>query len=115
MVPWIDSWLSAHLPGITYSFRCEAVTNCQIGTIEFKKLIEIALGVSAANFILMMGSYLGGWGLVHLRCANFMGCTLQERLALTLLEAQLSSLGSRDRAAACKMRQQCSNEILPSH
>jgi hypothetical protein len=31
-------------------------------------------------------SYLGRWDLVQLRCANFMSCTLKERLALSLLE-----------------------------
>ena len=30
--------------GITYDFRCEAVTNCQVGTIALEKLIEISLG-----------------------------------------------------------------------
>jgi hypothetical protein len=31
-------------------------------------------------------SYLGRWDLVQLRCANFMSCTLEERIALILLE-----------------------------
>jgi hypothetical protein len=34
----------------------------------------------------MAVSYLGRWDLVQLRCANFMSCTLEERLALILLE-----------------------------
>jgi hypothetical protein len=34
----------------------------------------------------MASSYLGRWDLVQLRCANFMGCSLEERLALILLE-----------------------------
>jgi len=34
----------------------------------------------------MAASYLGRWDLVQLRCANFMSCTLEERLVLTLLE-----------------------------
>jgi CRP-like cAMP-binding protein len=34
----------------------------------------------------MAASYLGRWDLVQLRCANFMSCTLEERLALILLE-----------------------------
>jgi hypothetical protein len=29
---------------------------------------------------------MGRWDLVQLRCANFMSCTLEERLALILLE-----------------------------
>jgi len=31
-------------------------------------------------------SYYGRWDPVQLRCSNFMGCTLEERVALTLLE-----------------------------
>jgi len=72
--------------GIKYDFRCEAVTNCQIGTVELEKFIEIALGVDSEDFKRMATSYLGRWDLVQLRCANFMSCTLEERLALILLE-----------------------------
>jgi len=72
--------------GITYDFRCEAVTNCQVGTIPLEKLIEISLGVDSEDFKRMATSYLGRWDLVQLRCSNFMSCTLEERLALILLE-----------------------------
>ena len=72
--------------GITYDFRCEAVTNCQVGTIALEKLIEISLGIDSEDFKRMASSYLGRWDLVQLRCSNFMSCTLEERLALILLE-----------------------------
>jgi len=72
--------------GITYDFRCEAVTNCQVGTIALEKLIEISLGIDSEDFKRMATSYLGRWDLVQLRCSNFMSCTLEERLALILLE-----------------------------
>jgi hypothetical protein len=74
------------VPGISYNFRCEAVTACRIGTIGLEGLVEISLGVASADFKRMASSYLGRWDLVQLRCANFMGCTLEERLALILLE-----------------------------
>ena len=74
------------VPGISYNFRCEAVTECQIGTIDLKSFVEISLGVASDDFKRMAASYLGRWDLVQLRCANFMGCTLEERLALILLE-----------------------------
>jgi CRP-like cAMP-binding protein len=74
------------VPGIRYNFRCEAVTPCQVGTIELKALIEIALGISSDDFKQMAASYLGRWDLVQLRCANFMSCRLEERIVLTLLE-----------------------------
>jgi CRP-like cAMP-binding protein len=74
------------LPGFSYNFRCEAVTPCRIGTIELESLIEISLGIASADFKRMAASYLGRWDLVQVRCANFMSCTLEERLALVLLE-----------------------------
>lgn len=74
------------VPGISYNFRCEAVTVCRVGTIELEALVEISLGVASADFKRMAESYLGRWDLVQLRCANFMSCTLEERLALILLE-----------------------------
>src|SRR5271169_3287778 len=74
------------VPGISYSFRCEAVTDCQIGIIDLKTFIEISLGIASADFKRMAASYLGRWDLVQLRCANFMSCTVEERLALLLLE-----------------------------
>ena len=40
--------------------------------------------------------YVGRWDLVHLRCSNFMSCTLAERLALTLLELS-ENFGTPDR------------------
>ena len=72
--------------GISYNFRCEAVTMCRIGTIELEALVEISLGIASVDFKRMAESYLGRWDLVQLRCANFMSCSLEERLALILLE-----------------------------
>ena len=74
------------VPGISYNFRCEAVTPCRVGTIELETFVEISLGVASADFKRLAASYLGRWDLVQLRCANFMSCTLEERLALILLE-----------------------------
>jgi CRP-like cAMP-binding protein len=74
------------ITGIRYDFRCEALTDCQIGTVTLAAFIEIALGIASADFKHMAASYSGRWDLVQLRCANFMGCTLEERVALILLE-----------------------------
>ncbi len=74
------------VPGISYNFRCEAVTPCRVGTIDLETFVEISLGVASADFKLLAASYMGRWDLVQLRCANFMSCTLEERLALILLE-----------------------------
>src|SRR5580700_4065450 len=44
----------------------------------------------------MVVSYLGRWDLVQLRCANFMSCMLEERLALILLELS-ENFGVKDK------------------
>jgi len=81
--------------GIMYNFRCEAVTECQIGAVALGAFIEIALGIASADFKRMAASYSGRWDLVQLRCANFMSCTLEERVALILLELS-ENFGVRD-------------------
>ncbi len=83
------------VPGISYNFRCEAVTPCQIGTVGLESLVEISLGIASADFKRLAASYMGRWDLVQLRCANFMSCTLEERLALILLELS-ENFGVRD-------------------
>ncbi len=50
------------VPGIRYNFRCEAVTACQIGTVDFKTLIEISLGIASNDFKRMADIYLGALG-----------------------------------------------------
>src|SRR6202049_4815127 len=84
------------VPGISYNFRCEAITDCQVGTIDLKSFIEISLGIGSEDFKRMAVSYLGRWDLVQLRCANFMSCTLEERLALILLELS-ENFGVKDK------------------
>ena len=71
---------------ITYNFRCEAVTNCSVGTVGLNSFMKICLGISAKAFKQMSTSFLGRWDRVHLRCSNLIGCTLEERLALVLLD-----------------------------
>src|ERR1700688_2092101 len=60
--------------GISYNFRCEAITACQVGTIDLKTFIEISLGIGSEDFKRMAVSYLGRGDLGQLRCANFMIC-----------------------------------------
>lgn len=72
--------------GITYNFRCEAVTNCQVGALGLDSFLRICLGIGSAEYKNMVGSFLGRWDRVLVRCSNLIGCTLEERLALTLLD-----------------------------
>src|SRR6202171_6305715 len=72
--------------GITYNFRCEAVTSCQVGTIGLNSFVKISLGIGSTSFKRVAASLLGRWDRVQLRRSNFVGCTLEERLALVLCE-----------------------------
>ena len=74
------------VPSITYNFRCEAVTNCEVGKIELDSFVKICLGIGSAAFKQMSASFSGRWDRVHLRSSNLIGCTLEERLALALLD-----------------------------
>ncbi len=76
----------AAVEGIIYNFRCEAVTSCQVGTIGLNGFMKICLGIGSVAFKRMAASFLGRWDRVHLRCSNLMACTLEERLALVLLD-----------------------------
>jgi hypothetical protein len=81
--------------GINYDFRCEAVTDCEIGTVAPETLIEITLGIASTDFTRMATNYFGRWDLVQLRCANFMSCMVEERITLVLLEL-CETFGVRD-------------------
>jgi hypothetical protein len=48
--------------------------------------IKISLGIESIDFKRMAHNYLGRWHLVQLRCSNFLGFSLKERLALALIE-----------------------------
>ncbi len=76
----------ASVNGITYNSRCEAVTSCQVGTIGLNSFIKICLGIGSTAFRRIAAGFTGRWDRVHLRCSNLMGCTLEERLALVLLD-----------------------------
>ena len=86
LAPGMIPSLPQPVVGINCNFRCEAVTNCQVGTIDWGVFVEICLGARSANFKRIAANYVGRWDAVQLRCSNFMSCTLAERLALILLE-----------------------------
>jgi len=86
VAPGMISGFPLPVNGISYDFRCEALNNCEIGAIELEAFIRIALGIESADFKRMAHNYLGRWNLVQLRCSNFLGCSLKERLALALIE-----------------------------
>jgi CRP/FNR family transcriptional regulator, cyclic AMP receptor protein len=96
VAPGMISGFPLPVVGISYDFRCEALTSCQIGAIDLDSFIKISLGIQSNDFKRMAHNYLGRWNLVQLRCSNFLGCTLKERLALVLIELS-EDFGTRHR------------------
>ena len=82
--------------GISYKFRCEAVTQCRVGIVALRALIAICLGAESTDFARMAVNYVGRWDLIQLRHSNFMNYSLEERLALLLLEL-CTTFGVNDR------------------
>jgi hypothetical protein len=86
VAPGLIPALPRTVTGITYNFRCEAVTMCQVGTIGLNRFVKICLGIGSGAFNLLADGLFGRWDRVQLRRSNFIGCTLAERLALLLLD-----------------------------
>jgi CRP-like cAMP-binding protein len=86
VAPGLIPAFPAAVTGITYNFRCEAITSCRVGTIGLNRFVKICLGIELAPFKLLASGFLGSWDRVAVRCSNFIGCTLEERMALVLLD-----------------------------
>jgi CRP/FNR family cyclic AMP-dependent transcriptional regulator len=86
LAPGLVPAFPATVFGIRYDFRCEAVTDSQIGSVALATFLEIALGIALVDFKHMTAGYSAPWDGMQWRSANFMGFTLEERVALVLLE-----------------------------
>jgi len=70
VAPGMISGFPLPVNGISYDFRCEASTSCQVGAIDLEAFIRISLGIESLDFKRMALNYLGRWNLVQLRCAG---------------------------------------------
>lgn len=59
VAPGMILGVPAAVTGIRYNFRCEAVTDCRIGTVTLATFIQIALEIASADFMRMAASYSG--------------------------------------------------------
>ena len=73
VAPGMIPGVPAAVTGIRYNFRCEAVTDCQIGTVTLATFIEIALEIASADFKRMAASYSGRWDLGAVALLEFHG------------------------------------------
>ena len=102
VAPGLIPALPRPVNGITYNFRCEAVTICQIGTIGLSSFVKICVGIGSAPFKMLATSFFGRWDRVHLRRSNLIGCSLEERLALTLLDLS-ENFGAPQRSGGTRL------------
>jgi CRP-like cAMP-binding protein len=87
--------VSSLLPLIKRPFRCEAFTDCWVGTVRPQPFVDIVLGVPFENLSRMLDITVGRWWSMLIRYANFVGLGLRERLAGALLELAMK-FGAQD-------------------
>jgi len=74
------------LPGTKRPFRCDAFTDCRVGTVRPETFVNVSLGVPFEDFARVAEVTVGRWWAMVLRYAHFVGLGLRERLAAALLE-----------------------------
>jgi CRP-like cAMP-binding protein len=78
--------VSSLLPQMRRPFRCEAFTDCWVGSVKTEIFVEVVLGVPLPSLRRTMDATVGRWWGMLLRYANFRALALRERLAVALLE-----------------------------
>lgn len=73
------------LPDLRHSLECEAFTECEIGVLSAQALVETA-GLQYAKFLLALKLTMGRWWTLLVRQSRFVDQTLEERIAVALLD-----------------------------
>jgi CRP-like cAMP-binding protein len=73
------------LPDLRHSLECEAFTECQIGVLSAQALVETA-GLEYNQFLLALKLTMGRWWALLVRQSRFVNQTLEERIAVALLD-----------------------------
>ncbi|HVA80664.1 MAG TPA: Crp/Fnr family transcriptional regulator [Candidatus Binataceae bacterium] len=73
------------LPDLRHSLECEAFTECQIGVLSAQALVE-SLGLQYDQFLLALRLTMGRWWGLLVRQSHFVDQTLEERIAVALLD-----------------------------
>jgi CRP-like cAMP-binding protein len=82
------------LPDRPLDFRCEAFSDCRVGSLNWSKLEEIATGLRSV-FETFHESEMKFWYRVMLRNSSLLNLDLHQRLAVTLIELA-SDFGIKD-------------------
>jgi CRP-like cAMP-binding protein len=73
------------LPDVRHSLECEAFTECEIGVLSAQALVETA-GLPYGKFLLALKLTMGRWWALLVRQSHFVDQTLEERVAVALLD-----------------------------
>jgi CRP-like cAMP-binding protein len=73
------------LPDVRHSLECEAFTECQIGVLSAQALVETA-DLQYDSFLLALRLTMGRWWALLVRQSRFVDQTLEERIAVALLD-----------------------------
>jgi CRP/FNR family cyclic AMP-dependent transcriptional regulator len=73
------------LPDLRHNLECEAFTDCEIGALSAESMVEI-VGLEYAKFLLALKLTMGRWWALLVRQSHFIDQTLEERIAVALLD-----------------------------
>jgi CRP/FNR family cyclic AMP-dependent transcriptional regulator len=73
------------LPDLRHSLECEAFTECRIGVLSAQTLVE-TVGLRYDQFRLALRLTMGRWWSLLVRQSRFLNQTLEERIAVALLD-----------------------------
>jgi CRP-like cAMP-binding protein len=96
------------LPDVRRKVRCETVTDCEVGRIESKTLVQDVFGLQFEPFRQALGLTCGRWWKLLLRHSAFIEQSLDERVIFSLLEivSKFDSKGPTEESSAIDLSHQ---------
>jgi CRP/FNR family transcriptional regulator, cyclic AMP receptor protein len=83
------------MPDVRHQLRCEAFTDCRLGLLGVKELVEGVVGLPFGDFGVALRLTVGRWWRLLVRHANSMDQNLDERVGIALLDLG-SKFGAQD-------------------
>ncbi len=74
------------LPASQYRFRCEAYSDCRVGSVGWEQFDGISVNAPTSALRVFHQNNLKQWYRLLLRGASFLSLDLHQRIAITLLE-----------------------------
>ena len=73
------------LPDVRHSLECDAFTDCEVGVLTAQALVETS-GLEYGKFLIALKLTMGRWWALLVRQSRFVDQTLEERVAVALLD-----------------------------